>query len=393
MTSPTDARISARLLLAAGVIFGLFAWGSARLLQGQAREMLTAEVAAGLSAEMTRQASQLGETMRLAEREVRFFAATPPIAGIGRALAHNGVDPVDANTLEQWQRMLEQFAQAYLAANPRVFQLRLIGLTEDGLERVRVVRDSTGSVSVAGADRRQRKGHHRYFQAALAQPAGGVWVSPIDLNLENDQIEQPPRPTLRAALAVRNAEGEPFGVLVVNVLAQPLLEELASSGLEGVQHWITDAAGHSLWDREPGRAFDHWLKPPGTPWTEVYPPVPGAEPPAQVPEGLAASVRRGPDGVEWLIFTRPLRAAEADGTGGVVLHAGLPLSVLAARAWSAVTGTWLLMLGLGGLVLGLVVFMPHRSPPNPGARCGCSAWNCRSPPPDSGRSGDRSRRR
>ncbi|MEY4006294.1 MAG: hypothetical protein RLZZ221_2390, partial [Verrucomicrobiota bacterium] len=216
----------------------------------------------------------------------------------------------------------------------------------------RVVKDQAGTVTVVGADGLQQKGNRDYFHAAVGLPEGAVLVSPIDLNVEHDRIELPPRPTLRAALPVRNDRGEVFAVVVVNVLTKPLLDLIGGeSGLPDVQEWVTDAAGHYLWHPQPGKAFAHLLNPPGTTWQEEFTPAPDAVRPAGLPAD--AKVLRAPDGADWLIFTRTLRAPGADGTGGVVLHSGIPLQVLAARAWEGVSGHVILVWAMGFVVIGL----------------------------------------
>ena len=248
MTVLSDKKNSSRIIISGIVIFALFAWGSASVLLQQQRAQLTGQAAASISAMMARDELLLRQALLQAENEVRFFAATPPVPGIGRALLNNGLDPVDRNTLAQWRTRLEQIAQAYVAARPEVFQLRLIGVADGGRELVRVVQDQAGKVTIAAQADLQRKGDRPYFQKALRLPEGGVHISPIDLNVENDRIEVPHRPTLRAAMPLRNAKGEVFAVAVVNVLAQPLLEQIGGGGgLPDVQEWVTDTTGHYLW--------------------------------------------------------------------------------------------------------------------------------------------------
>lgn len=340
--------------LAAAVLFALFAWGSASLQLRQERAEVTGHAAASITAMQEQDELHLRQTIREAEQEVRFFAGTPPVAGIGRALLNNGLDPVDGNTLAQWRARLEQIGQSYATARPEVFQLRLIGVADGGRELVRVVQDHAGKVTVVGADGLQQKGNTAYFRAAVGLPEGAVHVSPIDLNVEHDRIELPHRPTLRAAMPVRNDRGEVFAVVVVNVLAQPLLDVVGgASGLPDVQEWVTDAAGHYLWHPQPGKAFAHLLNPPGTTWQEEFTPAPDAERPAGLPPDADAGVLRAPDGADWLIFTKILRAPAADGTGGVVLHSGIPLQALAARAWEGVAGQVILVWAMGLLVFGL----------------------------------------
>ena len=82
-------------------------------------------------------------------------------------------------------------------------------------------------------------------------------------------------------------------------------------------------------------------------------PISDAARPAGLLADADAGVWRAPDGTDWLIFTRTLRAPAAGGTGGVVLHSGIPLQVLATRAWESVGGQVPLVWAMGLVVIGL----------------------------------------
>ena len=64
--------------------------------------------------------------------DVLFLAATPPIQGIRRALAADGVDEVGGSNLAQWQERLQHIFLSVAEARPEYFQLRLIGAANNG---------------------------------------------------------------------------------------------------------------------------------------------------------------------------------------------------------------------------------------------------------------------
>ena len=376
------ARTGWSIVLAAGVCFALLAWASASYLHGQALRQVSTQAALGIATMQQGDGTNATEQHLLAEHRARFISQTPPIAGIGRALRNKGIDPLDGTPLALWRTRLEQIAQAYVSAIPEVYQVRLIVLAEGGRELVRVEQDSSGTVRVVEAAQLQPKGERPYFTEALrlaqAQIQGQAqnkaalpaYVSPIELNQEHGQIEQPLRPTLSGAMAVQEEAGQVFGVLVVNQLAQPLLGALTTHQLSDVQEWVTNGAGQFLAHPQPGRAFAHELAAPGTPvagWAQEFATVPEQQAIAPI-EGLAAgtvqATLRAPDGRPWLMFSRTLRPAQpsADGgvggsVGGLVLHSGLPVEVLNARAWRQAQGQIVLIWALELAVFGLLAFM------------------------------------
>lgn len=344
-------------LFVAVPLFVLFAWGSASLLLKQERLKVIETAGQVIVAKMDQDADRLHKAFSVAENAAWFLASLPTVDGIGRALASGGNDPLVGTSLEVLRRLLEQIGSAYTVSHPEIFQIRLIGLADNGRELVRIIRDAEGKVSVAVDGDLQSKADRLYFTEALRMPEGAVYFSPIDLNIEHGQIERPLRPTLRAALSVRNARGEVFGVVVVNLLAQPLLDAIRISGPPDVQEYLTDAAGHYVLHPQPGKAFSHLLAPPEGTWREEFTAMPGVPKARDIAPAVEQSAMRAPDGTDLLVFTRTLRQKDTAGAGGLVLHAAIPLAVLDARAWEGIRQDLLLVWGEGLLAFGLLVFM------------------------------------
>jgi diguanylate cyclase (GGDEF)-like protein/PAS domain S-box-containing protein len=100
-------------------------------------------------------------------------------------------------------------------------QVRL--LDRHGQERVRV-NYNAGQPSIAPAERLQNKAGRSYFSDTFALQRHQLFVSPLDLNIENGQIETPYKPTIRLGIPLFNSRGEKAGVLLLNFLAQELLD-------------------------------------------------------------------------------------------------------------------------------------------------------------------------
>ena len=183
-----------------------------------------------------------------------FLAGTPPIQGIGRALAAGGYDTVGASSLDQWRERLEQIFLSFAEARPRYFQLRLIGVADKGRELVRVERSERG-MGVTPRDALQQKGDRYYVQEALALPSGSVYLSRIDLNREHGRISVPHLPTLRAVTPLHDPEGALFGVLVVN-MDMGWVFARATRSLDPTESlYIADEQGEFLLHPQAGRAF------------------------------------------------------------------------------------------------------------------------------------------
>jgi len=202
------------------------------------------------------------ETLRNLDQEVTIRAQ-----GIGRffdqlssellylANARGLVDVVvakqskDARLLQAATKRLERDYAALASLYPHIYQIRLI--TDDGQEWVRVDRKPMG-VYVVPRDELQSKGDRYYFRDAMDVKPGQIYVSPLDLNVEFGKIEKPERPVIRVATPVTGPSGNKIGVLIINLHADILLEQIqqmanARKGtaylLDNQGHYVSRSAG------------------------------------------------------------------------------------------------------------------------------------------------------
>ncbi len=72
----------------------------------------------------------------------------------------------------------------------------------------------------------QSKGNRDYVKQTQTLGQGEVFVSPLDLNVEEGRVEQPPKPTIRFATPVFGEGGQRRGMVVLNYLGEKLLAKL-----------------------------------------------------------------------------------------------------------------------------------------------------------------------
>jgi hypothetical protein len=103
-------------------------------------------------------------------------------------------------------------------------QIRLIDVK--GMEQVRVNLTPYGASRVSQS-KLQNKSHRYYYREAISLYPGQIYASPIDLNYENGKIEIPYKPMLRLATPVVDSRGKKVALLVLNVLASYIFDNLA----------------------------------------------------------------------------------------------------------------------------------------------------------------------
>jgi diguanylate cyclase (GGDEF)-like protein len=132
-------------------------------------------------------------------------------------------------------------------------QIRI--LEAGGHETIRINAAAAGPFITAEADL-QAKGHRPYFRRAMQLDRGSVFVSAFDLNIDNGEIEDPPKPMIRFATPIFDARNRKRGVLVLNYLGDRLLEDFDEvPALGAARMMLLNAEGHFLKGQNPE---DEW---------------------------------------------------------------------------------------------------------------------------------------
>ncbi len=212
------------------------------------------ERGAGLRAALDIEKARLRLAVEALRRDTAFLAQTPPVSGIVRASANEGIDPRDRDPYSVWEARLQEIFDASLRMHPEYFQARFIGAAAEGRELVRVeTRD--GRTQAVPHEALQSKGDQDYFRAGLLLTAGRVQLSGFVLNREGGKIEEPYRPVVRAVTPIFDASGRVFGMVEIDEDVSALLAAAASGLPPGILAYVADQQGRYLFHPEPGRAF------------------------------------------------------------------------------------------------------------------------------------------
>ncbi len=141
--------------------------------------------------------------------------------------------------------LLSGLMQTLMATRTHLYdQLRY--LDADGMEQVRINKTESGPQPVAD-DALQGKSGRYYFTRSLPLQPGELYLSPLDLNVEHGQVERPFKPTLRLSTRTFDARGQAHGIVVLNYLAEGLLERLRNfNRAVAMQFWLVNQNGYWL---------------------------------------------------------------------------------------------------------------------------------------------------
>ncbi len=137
------------------------------------------------------------------------------------------------------RKEFEQFLIGLSDAKKVYQQLRYID--NSGMERVRV--DNNGqAVSITELSNKKNR---YYVENAATLQAGQVFISRLDLNVENGKVEKPLRPMIRLVAPVF-IEGKRRGAVVINYMADEFLNKMRDILGFGIEGYVVNKQGYWL---------------------------------------------------------------------------------------------------------------------------------------------------
>ncbi len=157
----------------------------------------------------------------------------------------------NANKTINW----EGIASGYLSfsTEKRIYdQIRFID--ETGMEIIRI-NYNYGNPTIVPREQLQFKGDRYYFEDTFVLAQGEIFVSPMDLNIERGEIEQPLKPMIRFATPVFSLDGYKRGIIILNYLAENITHhfEITPNGRDQIM--LVNADG--FWLQSP-KPEDEW---------------------------------------------------------------------------------------------------------------------------------------
>jgi len=167
-------------------------------------------------------------------------------------------------------RHIEQ--QGLLEAPPRVLEQRIAlefsvfaekkglfdqirYLDKSGMEIVRVNYNG-GLLRTVPRTELQDKASRYYFQEVMRHAKGGLYLSPLDLNIEEGKIEYPLKPMMRFATPVFDSKGVKQGAIMLNYFGDRLIDNFTQAAANIADHIaLVNEQGH--WLRSINRE-DEW---------------------------------------------------------------------------------------------------------------------------------------
>ncbi|MEJ1420876.1 MAG: PAS domain S-box protein [Candidatus Sedimenticola sp. (ex Thyasira tokunagai)] len=159
---------------------------------------------------------------------------------------------LDDLTYNDEQRIVDEFT-VFADKKKHYDQIRY--LDSSGMEIVRI--NFNGGQPQAVIQRElQNKASRYYFREAMALERDGIYLSPLDLNIEEGEIEYPLKPMMRFGTPVFDQAGQKKGIILLNYFGDHLIENFTRAGANIADH-IELVNSDGFWLRSP-KSKDEW---------------------------------------------------------------------------------------------------------------------------------------
>ena len=135
--------------------------------------------------------------------------------------------------LKAYLRRLGEVFQHFSQQKRLYDQIRL--LDTSGHEIVRV-NYNDGKPLVIEAAQLQDKSQRYYFQEANKLESGQVYISPLDLNIEDGKVQKPYKPMMRFATPIFDQAGKQQGIVVLNYFGERLISHFLLAAANIADH-------------------------------------------------------------------------------------------------------------------------------------------------------------
>jgi diguanylate cyclase (GGDEF)-like protein len=161
------------------------------------------------------------------------------------------------------KNLLKNIIKEYtiISKNKKIYdQIRF--LDSSGMEIIRVNHNDDAPLVVPD-NQLQSKYNRYYFSDCFKLNKEEIFISPFDLNVEQDKIEQPYKPMIRLGTPVFNTFGQKSGIVLVNYFGKKLLDNIQEfEPISEGETMLLNAEGYWLLNPKSEREWGFMFKDP-----------------------------------------------------------------------------------------------------------------------------------
>ena len=247
-------RISYKVALTTFLTAGIGVLLFALLSFGEVSGYFKKNLLSSLTQEVMSNSNEIENQISELKNDILSLYNNESISGILRA--NNNPYRYDAKsnaTYEGWIEKFKKTSSIILEQNENYYQIRLIGINNNGKELVKVIKRD-GLIYFLKDDELQEKEKRYYFEETVKLKENEIYISNVDLNQEYKTVETPIVPTIRVSVPIYNKD-EIFGILVINANSNKLFNLVNKESAEGKRIYLVNEEGDYLYNKESKKMF------------------------------------------------------------------------------------------------------------------------------------------
>ena len=234
----------------AGVGVLIFAYLSYSQISGYFKQNLLYH----LSVELESNANDITDAIKSLKDDIKAISTSEEIEGYIRTSKNKYHYDAEENIkLEDWEKRLTKEFKSYIEQNHAYFQIRFIGIDNQGKELLRLEKKGRSSFVTKKNDL-QKKNQRYYFKNTIKLEEGKFFISKIDLNKEWGTIVFPILPTIRIATPVYD-DGKVFGIVIINAQVDQLFNLKKYKNIQGKNTYLINSDGYYLFHNDIDKTF------------------------------------------------------------------------------------------------------------------------------------------
>ncbi|MEM9518448.1 MAG: methyl-accepting chemotaxis protein [Actinomycetota bacterium] len=192
----------------------------------------------------TREANLLTAPMSRPASDVEVLQSMPPVQGMFRAAANDGIDPNDGSRLDQWHARYSTILSVFASGRPDYTALKLY--MADGTAAVAVTRTDAGAVGRMVGDELAGVEPSAVFSEVRAWTGEGPYVSDVDFS------SGVPRMSVGVPI-LNETTGEVGSVLIIEQRLDDVFGDVAAEAVADFQQIVIDDKGQYLLHPDPAK--------------------------------------------------------------------------------------------------------------------------------------------
>jgi len=250
----TNIKLSSKIAILSFILSFLGITALAFISYQQSNEIFKNNLIKSTAFEAEKTAYNIKKKIEEAKKNLLFASNSESIFGILRTTKNKyNYDEEQNMHLNSWKERLSKLFAVVMKQNPSYFQVRLIGIENNGKEMIRV-EQKNGKLTIVDQNNLQSKAKSNYFKQTIKLKKQKIFISDINLNREYNVIETPYVPTLRVATPIYNND-KVYAIIVININVDKLFEFSKFRKNPNFDTYITNSDGQYLFHKNIDKTF------------------------------------------------------------------------------------------------------------------------------------------